>query len=357
MADPGWKVRKYRPGDEDGINELYRRAFGAPRSPQEWRWKFQEAPAEPPSLIYLAVDGHRIVGQYAVLFFRFLAGGRPVLAAQPADNMIDPDWRRGLGRSRMQRALYRAIQEDPLRAVTAFGYGFPNREHYRIGRKFLEYRDLGPVEVRHRSLTWARHVRRLVGEGRPSRVWGRVEARVRGRLLRFGHPPLNGVRVTRLERFDDRFDRLWDRVSGAFEVAAVRDRRFLQWRYGSRPACTYTILALERGPSLLGYAIVAVRAGPVRFGRVADILCLPGRGLAERLLLSALEFFLEAGCDLAECWSPSGGVYQEVFSRFFPRRIPEPVRAVWKRYDPGLEPSLFSCLSRWHVTLGDADGV
>jgi hypothetical protein len=357
-SGPRWEVRKYRPGDEAGINDLYERVFGTRRSLEEWRWKFLQGPLEKPSLIYLAHDGNRIVGQYAVLFSRFLFGGREVRAAQPVDNMIDPACRQGLGRSRMEQTLYREIGNDPLQEVTALGYGFPNREHYRVGKKLLEYRDLGPVHVRLRSLTVTRHLRRVLGHGRTVRALGRAHAGLHRRRLRFRAQRLpTGIGVRRLPAFDDRFDRLWARASPPFGALAVRDRRALQWRYGSRPSTEYTILALEKGRDLLGYAVLARRQGAVKFGRLADILCLPGPDLVESLLLHALEDLLEEGCDMAECWSPENGPYEELLRRYFPRRLPEPVRAVTRVYDPTLDPSLGSDLSRWHLTLGDADGV
>ena len=281
-----------------------------------------------------------------------------MIGAQPVDNMIDPAYRQGLGRARLQRALYSTIQRDPLVPdVITFGYGFPNREAYRIGRKLLGYSDLGPVHVRLRSLTGARHVRRLLGDGRISRTCGRAHARCHRGFLRFraGPPPDAGVRC--LQAFDDRFDGLWEQASAYFRVAAVRDRKFLEWRYGRRPSGDYTLLALERDKHLLGYTILALRDGPVRIGRVADILCLPGRGRAESLLVGALDFFLREGCDMAECWSPSGGIYHDLIRRYFPRRLPDPVPAVTKIYDDSLDQSLSSDLSRWHLTMGDADGV
>jgi predicted N-acetyltransferase YhbS len=357
---PRWTVREYRPGDEAGINDLFLRVFGIRRSLAEWRWKFMEGPGKERSLIFLAHDGARIVGQYTVLFRRFLFGGREVLAAQPVDNMIDPAFRQGLGRARMQRALYRAIQNHPLQAVTAMGYGFPNHEAYRVGRKLLGYRDVGPVHVRLRSLTWARHIRRLAGGGWASRMGGRAHAwahRHRLRLAFPAPPPPPGTAVRRLPSFDERFDRLWEAAAPSFGVLAVRDRRHLEWRYGSRPSGGCTILGLEKGRALLGYAVLANREGPDRFGLLADILCLPGQGLAESLILRALDQFLETGCDMAECWSPAGGRHEVLLQKYFPRSLPDPIPAVTRIYDDTLDLSLVSDLSRWHITMGDADGV
>jgi len=352
-----WVLDAYRPGDEAGINALFERVFGTPRSVQEWRWKFLEGPDAERPVIRLARSGGRIVGQYAVVFTRFLCGGRVVRFAQPVDNMIHPGWRGGLGRSRMQRALFQAAEGDG-RARTAVGYGFPGREHYRVGKKLLGYEDLASIDVRFRWLTRARHVRRLLGEGGAARAAGRIHARVHEVWLRLRARGLPEAAVRRVPAFDARFDSLWARASGSFGVIAVRDRAYLTWRYGRRPGAPYAILALERGGALAGYAVLAVREhGGVRRGRVADLLCLPEAGLAERLVQGALAHFLRAGCDLAECWSLPGSAYGGLAARYFPRVGPEPVRAVFRIYDPAVDASVVRDPARWHLTLGDSDGV
>lgn len=354
---PSWHIRNYREGDETGINDLFRKVFGVDRSLEEWRWKFRDEGREHLSLIHLACDGERIVGQYAAVGARFRCGPGEVVATQPVDNMIDPDSRQGLGRARMQRAMFQDGLAAGRAAGVAMAYGFPNREAYRVGKKVLGYRDLGAMEVRLRSLTWARHVRRFLGDGRLARIVGRVHARIHRAWLRLRRRGPAGVAARSASDFDARLDRLWTEASRSFGVLAVRDREYLRWRYGKRPGAPYTVLLLERGGDLLGYTVLTVREGHVRIGCVADIFSLPGEEIAEKLVVASLEHFLDEGADLAEVWLQPGGRYEKVLRAYFPRTSPDPVHVVYQVLDEALDERFVSDFSNWHLTMGDADGV
>ena len=380
LPDATWHLRRYREGDESGINDLFRIVFQRERSQEEWRWKFKEGPLRDFRFIHLAQAGERIVGQLAAMVVRFQCQGREALAVQVVDNMIDPAFRGGFSKSRMQRTLFSDCEGAIRAAGIALGFGFPNREAYRIGIRLLGYRDLGTVDVRSCPLSWVGRTRRLLGDGRFARGVGRLQAAARSLLHGSRTPLLAGALVRRATSFDESFDRLWKRLSSSFAMAVVRDRQFLQWRYREKPGTRYTILTLEREGELLGYAVLAVRRSsvsldrglpdsnrgsrrlhllprPPRTGLVADILCLPLAGAVEELLRGSLRFFLEAGMDQAECWSPQGGRYEEAIRTFFPRTLPEPVRAVCKIYDPAIDERVATQISQWHITLGDSDGV
>ena len=351
-----WELRLYREGDEAGINDLFRRVFGQDRSLEEWRWKFKEGPLGL-TLAQLACDGDHIVGQIAALATRFLCNGHEVLAIQMLDNMIDPDYRKGLHSARMQRALFREGEITARKIGTALLYGFPNRQAYRLGRKLFGYQEVGQIEVRARSLTWSRHVRRLMGNGITAKVVGKVHARIHRLAIRSLSSRLPGTQVRRVHGFDERFDRLWVEASQAFGMIGVRDSRHLDWRYGKRPGVDYTTLALEKGDELLGYIVLACREANVRAGLIADLLTLPDESIAESLLATSLEHFLAQGLDMVECWSTPGGRYEEALQSYFPRRLPDPVLLAFGSWDKTIDEQIASDISRWHVTMGDSDGV
>jgi len=168
---------------------------------------------------------------------------------------------------------------------------------------------------------------------------------------------MKGVRIRETDRFDERFDRLWDRAAPSFGMLAVRDRRYLHWRYTEKASASYTILVMEKGDEVLGYTVLGKREGNVRVGLLADIFSLPEREFAEQLLLASLDFFLREGFDLAECWSPAGGAYEQAIHLLFPRQLPDPVRAVVKVLDDSIDTETVLDMSRWHITMGDTDGV
>jgi len=357
MVSPGGKVRPYNQGDEAAIRELFQRVFGYERSLEEWGWKFRDNPWSQPGFIRLAEHEGRIVGQYAVLSTRFQCLGKEGLAVQPVDNMIDPEYRQGLGKAKMQKALFRAVLDHCGEAGAIIGYGFPNQEAYRLGSKLLGYQDLGPIEQRFRPLTWARHARRLLGRGRVSRALAGMHAGMHKLRLSSNVPGLPGARVRHTPTVDKGFDRLWAEARSSYGILAVRDSQYLQWRYCHKPGADYTFLLLEQGDKLLGYTVLAVEGEAVRVGRVVDIFSLPDDRFLDKLLSSSLGYFLDQQADRAECWCLAGARYEQVIRKYFPCRHPEHIRAVFRILDKSLDPQRLADRSNWLITMGDADSV
>ncbi|MEX1232922.1 MAG: hypothetical protein WEB58_21925 [Planctomycetaceae bacterium] len=63
--------------------------------------------------------------------------------------------------------------------------------------------------------------------------------------------------VERLDRFDGRFDRLWDAAHRQFPIVGERNAQYLQWRFGDHPEREFDIFALaSAGPrEILGYVV------------------------------------------------------------------------------------------------------
>lgn len=63
-----------------------------------------------------------------------------------------------------------------------------------------------------------------------------------------------------LPDFDERFDKLWDRLKTEYSALTVRDSRFLRWRYSNCPLRRYTTMGLLTPDQdrLLGYVIYYV---------------------------------------------------------------------------------------------------
>src|SRR5262245_31301087 len=59
------RVRPYQPGDEDALVAMFRSTFPeVPRSLDDWRWCFRQAPEGPADICVLESDG-RVVGTIA----------------------------------------------------------------------------------------------------------------------------------------------------------------------------------------------------------------------------------------------------------------------------------------------------
>jgi len=258
--------------DRDAITGLFREAFGRRMGRREWDWRFLRKPGGK-GLIELAWDGATLAGHYAVSPTRLRVRGKEVPAALSGTTMTHARYR-GLG---LFPLLARRTYARARQAGHVLVMGFPNRYSHRGLVRDLGWRDV--YEVPRFSLH--------LGDRRRETEDGGV------------------ARVVELDRFDRRFDRLWDEVKDTCPVSVVRDRRYLQWRFAENPESRYRIFAFEDGRSIGGYAVAK------RFGKemhVVDILCLnadTGVRLVRRVAmaaarqgLSAVSMWLNPGLEL-----------------------------------------------------------
>ena len=354
-AMPSWSVRAYRPGDETGINDLFNAVFERRRPLSAWHWKFDRNPATPEKVIAVAEseDG-KVVGVYAAMPVRFRFGDRTVIATQPVDNCIAPEYRGG---GRMQVALYREYVRRMREIGAGFGFGFPNEAHYPVGKRLLKYVDLTTLMLLDCRLSF----RAAVNRRTHSRVMRRAGAAVGECLVRLdlgwrrlGVP--RDIAIGEAGGFDEDFDTLWSRIKGQVPVSPIRDRAYLQWRYAKNPEGGFRILRATRGAQLLGYLIGKVReeAGGLRVGYVLDAAGEED-GVYRALLYRALENFRAAGADWARCGllphRVGGGPFAAVGFGREVGRMP----AVYVIYDETLDPRLFAEPSEWDLSLGDSD--
>jgi hypothetical protein len=158
-----------------------------------------------------------------------------------------------------------------------FLYGFPGRPHYDLGAKYLGYREL---------------------EGRLSFLTART-ADLAQRRKRFGG------RLRRVYEMDSSFDRLWEKCSGHYPLAVIRDARFLRWRFTDNPREEYDVYVYHRWPKR-GMAAYAVLSKNRDRPRLVDIVGPPSTGLIGDFLGRIGAALAEEGIETVETWLPTG---------------------------------------------------
>ena len=108
------------------------------------------------------------------------------------------------------------------------------------------------------------------------------------------------LRVEALGGFDETFDELFESVAAVVPCVPEKDAAFLRWRYGpGSPQSPVTVLGVREGETLLGYAVLWVKAGgdtPRYASNLLDLMTRPGRDdVARALLKGAIEHFAQAG--------------------------------------------------------------
>ena len=258
MSEPRYQVRPYQDGDEERILRLFNRVFGEgderfqPRTTEQWQWEFAENPAGRQISLAFDADGE-LVAHYACLPVVLNLEGTHALAGQGIDSMVHPDHRRGLKKEGPFLAAARHYFETWGNAkVCALGFGYPNQRAFRIGVKLLGY---VPVFENLPVL-----YRNFFEHSDDERVGA-------------GHA--DALEVRRIERFDERFDTLWNSLEPRYPVAVVRDARYLNWRYLGCPHIEYECYEVRHASQLRGWFVLRAGWNQLPILAVTDLLAAP----------------------------------------------------------------------------------
>ncbi|HEY7215239.1 MAG TPA: hypothetical protein VIC28_11450 [Thermoanaerobaculia bacterium] len=230
-------VREYRQGDEERILPLFRRTFYVERSLARWGWVYRENPYGELKISEAFAEDGRLAAHYAgypVRFHRQLGGERRTLQAlQVGDTMTEPALRHvGRGPISLLGRTVRHFYARFCEGQVDFNYGFNTGKIQRFSLSFVGARRLESLPF---------HVLDLAE--RPLAPPGAFLSR------------LAGWRVERIRHFDERWDRFFERVSGAYRLLVQRDARYLAWRYARCPDTEYFIYAVFRRGRLAGWSV------------------------------------------------------------------------------------------------------
>ncbi len=169
--------------------------------------------------------------------------------------------------------------------------------------------------------------------------------------------------VTWLDRFDDRFDNLWQRVQDKYKIMVVRDQAFLTWRFASVSERNYKILAATANGQLVGYAVLRctdeIRDIPV--GLIMDFLLEPGQrgNFAGQLLMTkAWHYFREQRVWLAGGLAfPHTAEYQIMHKAGYrptpAKYAPRFFRVAFNCFDADLPSTTQVSPDHWFLTIAD----
>lgn len=364
MSQIHYSWRRYRPGDEDAINALYRQVTGRLRSREQWAWQWQQAPAGKGDIFLIEAtqpDGRvDLVGHHGIMPVRFTRGDGSLLFGKTENTMVLPEYR--------TRILYPRFE-------SRFAKEYEARYH-------ALFSTMGPVAaIRQRKALGYVADHRWVYLEQASEPWGsliRLGQRPRFRAIQRAmslmldsdtHAPLpDGVELlTAEEALREPFlKNYWERARTYWGVAPSRAPEDLAWRYWNNPYSDhYAVIVRQSG----GDALVVVEHHAPGAVSIEDFSALKPDVV---LLLNALKLAVVAvkkrlAVRLITCNMTDDALSQEamaamrpwhapsLFSRlrktdslvgqnFMPRKVTASGLAV------GLEQS------RWNVTFAVSEG-
>lgn len=211
---PRWRLEELREGDIADFAALFREAFNTEIPLPLWHWKYGEGRGHG----IIARRGERIIAHYGCTRRRALYFGRPIMALQMCDVMVDPRERGVMTKqgamfltTATMLELYLGLQPADL------PFGFPSGRHERLGERLGLYAEVGRIaELRWPALP--------------------------------GRPHLS-TRVRHLDRNDHDGNRnlvaeLWEAMSRDLREAIllIRDWDYLVYRYLDNPIHRYEFI-------------------------------------------------------------------------------------------------------------------
>ena len=235
------ETRAYRDGDEVAILELFAKSFPhAPRHLEHFLWKYRRNPFGNERISLTFDDAAGLAGHYSGYAVPFRAYGKDLLAHQIGDTMTDVAVRhvgRGptsiLGRTALD--FYARFCEERV----AFNYGFNVANIQKFSLRFLRSDRVEPVTFRVAA---------------PPPALPRWERWAGGFQLEL-------VRDTGPE-----WDRLFERVAGAYRFLVRRDAPYVRWRYLAAPDGEYVVVAVRKWRRLVGWIVFRIRGNRFIWG-------------------------------------------------------------------------------------------
>ena len=259
----GYRIRGYRPGDEQAILELFRDSFGTELSLESWAWKYRRNPWGGPRISLAFSPDGELVCQYCAYPVRWhgLPPPCPADSHQVGDTMTRRAARAvGRGPTSLLARSARHFYLANCKGRVAFNYGFNTGNILKFSNRFLEVRQVEDVPYR---------------ELPPSAPLGRRARRGRYELRR----------ISERSEVDAEFDALFERASGRYGLLVERSAEYLRWRYLDCPGERLELIAAWRRGRLAAWAAAARLPDRVEWG---DALVDPAERPALRALLAEM---------------------------------------------------------------------
>lgn len=296
-----------------------------PRSMALWTWTYAHNPAG--RRAFVALEGERVVAHFAALPVRTWADGRELVFAQGIDSFALPSHRGAAGGNAFLRTA-RAFFETYGGEADALYYGWPSERAWRLGKRALGYEA----------------VRTQMALVRP--VGGTERTRE------------SAFEVARLVELDHQALWLFERCAAGLGAAAVRDARFLTWRFLEHPEARYEVLGARSADGILrGLAVYRRGTGPFRgLGCIVDWLVPALEAEVGDGLLAALERCARRdGVSALALWLNEDARWFARFQELGFLVHPTPWRLAVKSFTPRLDAQWMR--AGWWSTLADSDLV
>jgi len=302
---------------------------------------------------FVADDGGKIVAHLGRMPMVFMIDGQPHKGYFSHDLFVHPEYRaKGMGLF-ICSSLYKAIEENSdsfccMVWTTDLNLEIQKVRGYHELRGDRYYKFFNPYQ-KMKKVVKQDHLAKL-------------SSFILKILLRFADGILinlisAGVKVTKTDTFDSRFDNLSPAIFSNTGICVNKTRKYLNWRFTDKPFCNMKVLVAESSESILGFAVVCVKNdGKYPEGVLVDIMADPEDARTISSLFKAtVKYFRKNKVHCIRCCLTDKR-FAKILKRFLFFRDflkKEPVMlANLKKCDAG---EILTDINKWHLTYGASD--
>ncbi len=349
------ELRLLKKSDLSQLPGLFKAVFDIRKDQSFFEWKFFQNPAGGHIMI-AALDKERdaVVGTVGTIPVHVSINGRKTLFSQPCDVAVLAEYKRSGLFYRMQAMA----TEEAVKTGVVGMFAYPNERVEKITVKMNKFRRVFQIKRLVRVLEPSPYIYKKIKSAPVSAIIGNAA----GKLLRVIHRDAarlpKGYAVSEVTLFDGRFDEFMKRVGGRYGIMVYKDSGYLNWRYVRCESLECKVYAIERGGSIEGFTVVAVRDEDMRRGYILELLTDPDRvDLAEALLNRAVAHCYDSKASSVVSWSKEGSrVWGLMRKKGFTVKIAAQFLTARPHFS-GEPPVDLADASLWDIAMGDSDYV
>jgi GNAT superfamily N-acetyltransferase len=343
--------------DLPAIAGLLERVFSVHFSIEYLSWKYFANPLGPTATTVIYCDD-TVVGFFGILAARFVVDGKDVLAGQGVDIAIDEPHRR----LDLFIRLLKEIESRSRAKGIQFNYGTANVDIDELNEVLNFQTSVGCVPRLVRIMNFGTVFSQSKQSLPKKLLAGSIAVLTAFSRKKTATLP-SGERLLAVTRFDQRYDRLWERMAPDKPVSAIRGHEYLNWRIIDAPIKSTRVLCVETdaGDEVKGFiALQELSDKGFRRGTILDFAVPFSENpiVFRALLEAALNWFAVKKVGIVDCWMfENDRWYGEIRRYGFMSRRTDKARFHFSAIQKG-SPWIENTLSQeknWQLSISDSD--
>ena len=269
--------------------------------------------------------------------------------------MTDPNYRR---QGIFENLARGAFNEAKIKGINVI-YGFPNEFSYPGFISKLGWHSMPRLQILFMPFNWKNTIKRKVRNKFLQITLGSAAGLFFSKLIfKAKKPPtIDGLVITRIRAFDQRFDEFWPTISNQSNIMLVRSRDYLNWRYCS-PQVEFSIFTAEIDLKICGYVVIQHKSqNGMNISNIFDVVA-QSEEILHWLIFKAIEVS-KVESDLLLFSSITNNGYHKIFRRngFLPLFFIKSGHFCLYSQAPSSSNELLYNPKNWLVQIGDSDAA